>query len=126
MLRTESYFIALPEDVPVFNDGVRVAPNEGTFPLDATVKVWTEDEHMLTFQIVPKAPARTDFLISLVESDPPLSEDGISENDIYVEEDKLIKGREFWLASAVSGLAKRAFVAAAITSNVVKIELPIL
>jgi len=126
MPRTEVHLFTMPDDVPTYTEGYRVAPNEGLFPLDATVNVLTEDEHFLTFKIYPKGPAETDHLISLVESDPPLSSKPLYEKEVYVQGDILIHGREFNLHSALPILSKTAFKAMRIFSNVETLEIPVI
>ena len=115
----------MPENIPTFNEGFRVAPNEGSFPVDATVHVLTEDEHFLTFRMYPKGPAQEDYLISLIDSEPPLSQNPVYEKEVYVHDDILIQGREFTLGSALPILSRTAFKAMRIFSNVEAIVLPI-
>jgi len=121
---TERYFVTMPEDIPTFTEGFRVAPNEGLFPLDATINVLTEDEYFLTFKIFPKGPAESEYLISLVDAEPPLSDGPLYEKEVYVRDDVLIHGREFSLDSALPVLSSTAFKAMRIFSNVEGIELP--
>lgn len=121
---SERFFITMPPEIPTFKEGVRVAPNEGSFPVDATVHVLTEDNYFLTFNILPKGPAQKDHLISLVDSEPPLSSRPVYEKEIYVQNDIIVKGQEFVLDSSFPILSQTAFKAMRIFSNIELIEIP--
>ncbi len=124
MRSTERFYVTMPEEIPTFTEGFRVAPNEGTFPVDATVHVLTEDEYFLTFKMFPKGPSERSYLISLVDSEPPLASSRVHEKEVYVKGDVLIQGREFNLDSAFPYLSKTAFTAMRIFSNIEEIVLP--
>ena len=68
MSRTEQFYITMPESHPTANEGKRVAPNEGNFPVDAVVNVFTDDDHLLTFRMFKKGPFEKEYLIALVDA----------------------------------------------------------
>ena len=101
----------MSEVQPTDNELNRVAPNEGHFPIDAKVHVRTEDGHLMRFGIVLKGPQQKDYLITLLDSQPPITKHAPDEKEIYVEGDQLIKGQEFRLASHYPSFSKTAFKA---------------
>lgn len=122
---SERFYVTMPEEIPTFTEGVRVAPNErGNIPVGASVYVLTEDEHFLTFKIIPKGPMEKDSLVSFVESEPPLSSSAVYEGEVYVQDDVIVQGKEFVLDSAFPILAKTAFKAIRIFSNVELVVIP--
>jgi len=128
MSLTERFYVTMPEDIPTFTEGVRVAPNEGSFPVDATVYVQArdknDDEYLLTFAIQPKGPSEKDHLITLVDSEPPLSEGPLYPRETFVKDDIIIQGRDFTIDSAFPILSQTAFRAMRIFSNVEQIVIP--
>ena len=107
----ERFNTTRPEGQPTDNELNRVAPNEGHFPIDAKVHVRTEDGHLMRFGIVLKGPQQKDYLITLLDSQPPITKHAPDEKEIYVEGDQLIKGQEFRLASHYPSFSKTAFKA---------------
>ena len=128
MSLTERFYVTMPEEIPMFTEGFRVAPNEGTFPVDATVYVQAadknDDEYLLTFGIERKGPYESDYLITLREADPPLSQQPLGEREVFVRGDKIIHGREFLLDAAMPTLSQTAFKALRIFSNIEQIVIP--
>lgn len=124
MSHTERILKTISPDNPRLYPGVRVAPNEGTFPTDATVFVETEDGHDMIFKMYPKGPSQADYLISLVYSEPPISGNNLMEKEVYVKNDVMKKGETFQLDSAFPILAQTAFVALSIQADVETIVLP--
>jgi hypothetical protein len=125
MSHTEQFYITMPESHPTANEGKRVAPNEGNFPVDATVNVFTEDDHILTFRMFKKGPFEKEYLIALVDAKPPITERPIDEKEIYVMDDIIVQGREFHLGAAFPLMSRSAFVAMNIFANVEKIVIPL-
>lgn len=126
MSHAERFYVTMPEEIPTFTEGFRVAPNEGGFPVDATVYVTTEDDHFLTFKMFPHGPFEKDYLISLVSSEPPIYLQELYDKEVYVRGDMLVQGRQFELASTFPILSKTAFTAMRIFSNVERIEIPVI
>lgn len=124
MSKFERFHVTMPEEIPTATECYRVAPNEGYFPLDATISVFTE-EHLLRFQFLPKGPMATDYLISYIDSEPPLTSKPTLDKEVYVEGDVLIEGREFRLASALPILSITAFRACEMLANIAEVELPL-
>lgn len=118
MSTSERIYFTSPDPDYIFEEGARVAPNDGDFPTDATVHVET-DTHFLEFGIEPKNEEETEFVIALVDSLPPLPN---SDHDIViVEGDVLKKNQEFTLISTGSNMAAQSFRAMRILSNVEQI-----
>jgi len=111
MKGTERFYTTMPEDPPTDHEFNRVAPNEGHFPIDAKVHVRTEDGHVMRFGIVLKGPQQKDYLITLIDSQPPITTHTPDEKEIYVEGDRIVKGHEFRLASHYPSFSKTAFKA---------------
>jgi hypothetical protein len=84
----------------------------------------TEDNYFLTFKMFRKGPAEKDYLISLIDSEPPLSPKPVYEKEVYVKDDIIIQGREFTLDSPFPSLSKTAFTAMRIFSNVEEVVIP--
>lgn len=125
MSRTEQFYITMPESHPTANEGKRVAPNEGNFPVDAVVNVFTDDDHLLTFRMFKKGPFEKEYLIALVDAKPPITEQPIYEKEIYVMGDKIIEGREFHLGAPLPVMSQTAFTAMNIFANVEKMVIPL-
>lgn len=96
---------------------VRVAPNEGLYPLDATVRVTTDspEGHVLTFNFYPEGGRHRIFL---VDAEPPLEERSIGLRDYWVRGDRIIRDREFILDASAPFLARTSFRAMHIESNI--------
>jgi len=128
MSLTERFYVTMPENIPTFTEGYRVAPNEGIFPVDATVYVQAadenDDEYLLTFGIQPKGPFESEHLITLLDSEPPLSQRPLYEREVFVRNDIIIQGRPFLLDSALPALSQTAFTALRIFSNVEQVVIP--
>ena len=124
MPRTEQFFSTMPESMPTFTEGARIDPNDGSFPHDATIHVTAENDQFFTFKILPKGPAEDDYLISMVESDPPIYSAPLYDKEVYVKGDVLKKGYEFVLDSALPILSQTAFKAMQIFTNVQRVNLP--
>jgi hypothetical protein len=120
MTMTEGIYFTSPDPDYIFGEGVRVAPNEGNFPTDATVHVET-DTHFLEFSIEPKNETETEYVIALVDSLPPLPR---ATDDIIVEGDILKKNQHFTLVSHGSNMATQSFKAMRILSNIEKLLVP--
>ena len=128
MSLTERFYITMPEEIPTFTEGYRVAPNEGIFPVDAKVYVQAADEndedYLLTFAIQPKGPFEKDHLITLLDSEPPLSLQPLYEREVCVRNDIIIQGREFLLDPILPVLSQTAFTALRIFSNIEQVVIP--
>jgi hypothetical protein len=126
MSASERIHITKPETLENFEPGCRIAPNEGSFPLDAAVHVRTEDEYLLRFKAVTGGTDGDAYGLTLVEAFPPLYDEATvpQDGDVLVEGDKLIKGREFSLAPAGIALSKTAFKVLEIKTNIATIVLP--
>lgn len=124
MSQIERFYVTMPEEIPTANHCSRVAPNEGHFPLDATVSVFTE-EHLLKFKFFPKGPAQKDYLVSLVDAEPPLTQTPMHDKEVYVVGDMIVEGREFRLASALPIIKKISFQALYICANIEQIDIPL-
>ena len=98
-----------PEHQPDTHAYSRFAPNEGNFPLDAALQVVTDDGHVMTFAALPKGPQQKEFLLSLLDSQPPITSHAPDPKEIYVEGDRIIQGQEFRLASHYPSFSKTAF-----------------
>lgn len=116
MKMSETIFFASPHPDYIFDEGARVAPNLEGFPADAIIYVETES-HFLEFGIEPKPANETGFVIMMVDSLPPLSET-LSGKTVCVEGDILKKSQEFALVSVGSSMARQAFKAVRIISNI--------
>jgi len=116
MNNSEKIYITTPAESNNFLPGVRVAPNEGNFPIDALVKVVTE-EHVLTFAVQPKVDTGG-FKLALTDALPPISDAPFGPEEVFVDGDKIIKGREFSLTTTGPILAQKAFNAATILANI--------
>lgn len=126
MSASERIHKTMPETLENFESGCRIAPNEGSFPLDAAVHVRTEDEYFLRFKAVPTGTGDEAYGLTLVEAFPPLYDETYvpQDGDVLVEGDKLIKGREFSLSPAGIALSKTAFKVLEIKTNIATIVLP--
>lgn len=116
---TERMYVTSP-DPEYITDGARVAPNEGSFPVDASIQVETES-HFLAFDIEPKSTDETEYAITLIDAIPPLMDEA---EKVIVEGDVLIKDREFILISQGKHIAAQAFRAVRIQTNVEQIVIP--
>jgi len=127
MAHTERFLYTTPENLPTAMSGGIVAPNEQEFPLDATVRVFTDDGHLMTFNIVKKGPEQSDYLLSLVSAEPPITEQLPSEKEVYVKGDRILRDKEFTLESALPVIIGRTtFTAMGIFSNVLVAEIPLI
>lgn len=126
MPQSERYFSINPESNSQRTEGLRVAPNEKLFPTEATVYVETDDGHEFTFKMFPKGPQQSEYLISLMASEPPITETTPEEKEIYVRGDMIRRGEMFYLDSAepVLTIASAAFRALRITANITPVVLP--
>jgi hypothetical protein len=116
----------MPESIPTAKKGARVAPNEGNFPVDASVNVFTDDGHLFNFKIAKKGPSQPDYLITLVNSEPPITEQPPYEKEVYVREDKIVEGQEFTLDSSMPVIiGKTTFKAINIFANVEVAVIPL-
>lgn len=125
MYKSEHFYVAMPQEIPTANQCFRVAPNEGHFPLDAIVSVFTEDDHLLKFKMYPKGPSQTDYLIGLVDAEPPLMQTPLEDKEIYVVGDRIIEGREFRLASSLPIIRKISFQAIKMFANIEAVDIPL-
>lgn len=102
---------------------VRVAPNEGSYPLDATVRVTTDtpEGHVLTFNFYPEGSRHRIFLIA---AEPPLETQPIGLRDYWVRGDRIVRDREFRLDSTEPFLARTCFNALRIESNIMDLNAP--
>ena len=125
MKGTERFYVTMPDSEPTANEFSRIAPNEGHFPIDATVTVLAEDGHVMNFAILPKGPQQKDYLLSLIDSKPPITTTTPYEKEVYVIGDRISKGEKFQLTSAFPiFLSETAFKAIAIYANVAAVVLP--
>ncbi|HEY8992917.1 MAG TPA: hypothetical protein VIM37_03670 [Candidatus Microsaccharimonas sp.] len=115
MATAEKLYFTSPDPNHFPLEGVRVAPNEGSFPTDAMVDVET-DTHFLTFAIRPKNGVSREYAIALVDAIPPLAHGDLK--DVYVENDVIKRDQEFRLRSKRTRLANQAFRALRIMSNI--------
>jgi len=63
----------------------------------------------MRFAALPKGPQQKEFLISLIDSQPPITTHLPDPKEIYVEGDRIIQGQEFRLASHYPSFSKTAF-----------------
>jgi small nuclear ribonucleoprotein (snRNP)-like protein len=126
MKGSETLFVTMPEYESTANKFSRVAPNEGHFPIDATVTVLTEDGHEMRFAVLRKGDQQPEALLSLASCEPPITTMAPYEKEVFVKGDRIIEGRDFELVSAFPIFLGRAvFKAMHITANVAMVEVPI-
>lgn len=125
MPRSEHLPVTMPDEFPTANKVARVDPNNG-FPSDATAHVFTEDGHLMTFRMFKKGPQQSEYLISLMDSKPPVTTYPPSEKEVYVKNDVISKDAEFSLDSMFPIIIGRAtFKAIQILSNIETIVIPL-
>jgi len=126
MSKTERIYFTSPDPDYFFEEGAMVAPNDGKFPIDATIQVETES-HFLEFGIVPKNEDESEFAIELTYAVPALSDSPTDTNgeNLIVEGDVLRKAQPFTVASPGSRMAVHSFRALKIFTNVEVLIVPV-
>jgi len=125
MSSAERFFYTMPDEIPTAREVFRVAPNENLFPVDATVQVVTDDDHLLCFRIEKKGPMQPDYLVTLISSEPPVTTHVPYLKEVYVKGDRIVQGREFTLDSAMPILLGRTtFTALQMFSNIEEAVIP--
>ena len=124
MIRSEYIPVTMPEEIPSAIKNVRIDPND-KFPVDGVANVFTDDGHLLTFKMFRKGPQQKDYLISLMDSKPPITTYPPSEKEVYVKNDIIIQGREFTIDSMFPIIIGRTtFRAIEILTNVETMAVP--
>jgi|GEM_PF-3554374 len=125
MQHSERIPFTVPEDLRIANKTARVDPNKD-FPSDAVANVFTDDGHLLSFRMFKKGPEQPDYLISLVDSKPPITTYPPGEKEVYVKEDLIAVGKEFTLDSMFPiVIGRTTFRAMKIFSNVDTLIVPL-
>jgi hypothetical protein len=125
MIRSEYIPVTMPEEFPTANKNVRIDPND-KFPVDGVANVFTDDGHLFSFRMFKKGPQQKDYLISLMDSKPPITTYPPDEKEIYVKDDIIIEGREFTIDSMFPIIIGRTtFRAIQILTNVETIAVPL-
>lgn len=101
----------------------RVDPNYSAFPLEATVRVFTDenDPHELLFSLGREGQRTRIFLDA---AQPPLEMQTPSRHEYWVEDDRLIDDRAFILRSPLPTLAKTSFKVLWMEANILDLGAP--
>jgi len=97
----------MPNEIPQSNEYSLIAPNKGVFPIGSMFSVLTEEGPLLTFSVEKKGPMQSAFLLSLVESQPPITTHKPDHKEVYVPADEIAHGSMFRLDSALPVLIGR-------------------